>query len=451
MQPSSYQNNRPPYQGDQSLYQNNQPPYQGNQPPYYNNKRRNSLFERKPLLIIVSIVLLTIALLTGAFAVFNHSRSTYANGIGNSGVRTLPTMQSQQQKGIMQSNGPITTINGLARLSVVGSTAFILDAHGHTISTDANPYGVAIAAPTTPLSNVPGSLKAGDIVVTNFGATETGTTLVRFPGKMGPGHLFNTMANPGTKGPSAEAFNTSTGTDWVANTSGNNVQIFKPDGTLLTTVTSTLFNRPWGQAFNHGIHNPRDGSVTSFFSTNAADGTIDRIDVIPTNHSGLPTFKVYQIGQLAHMGKETFIAVTWIPSLQMHGHLYSDVLLATDPVTNRIAAYPNSTTQNTTTMRSTNTGITVFQGLPLRTPAGFTINPLNGDLLVVNVQRNDLVELNMSQGKVVGDRLLDNVPVDPMSGTGSALFGVAATTDAKGNLAVFFTDDNTNTLDELSV
>jgi hypothetical protein len=34
---------------------------------------------------------------------------------------------------------------------------------------------------------------------------------------------------------------------------------------------------------------------------------------------------------------------------------------------------------------------------------------------------------------------------------GSALFGVAAATDAKGNLEVFFTDDNTNTLNVLSM
>ena len=101
-------------------------------------------------------------------------------------------------------------------------------------------------------------------------------------------------------------------------------------------------------------------------------------------------------------------------------------------------------------MRSTSKGITAFQGKPLNTPAGLTVNPLNGDLLVVNMNDNNLVELNLSQGKAVGTRLLDNVPVDAKSGNGSALFGVAAATDAKGNLEVFFTDDNINTLNVLS-
>ncbi|MFL5693742.1 MAG: hypothetical protein ACJ795_18255, partial [Ktedonobacteraceae bacterium] len=79
------------------------------------------------------------------------------------------------------------------------------------------------------------------------------------------------------------------------------------------------------------------------------------------------------------------------------------------------------------------------------------INPLNGDLLVVNGNDNNLVELNLSTSKVIGVRQLDNVPVDPQTGNGSALFGVAATKDARGNLEVFFTDDNTNTLDVLSI
>ena len=134
------------------------------------------------------------------------------------------------------------------------------------------------------------------------------------------------------------------------------------------------------------------------------------------------------------------------PTLQIGGRHFSDVLLALDLANNRIAAYSNSSTLNTTAMRSTSKGMTVFQGKPLNMPEDLAINPLNGDLLVVNMNDNNLVELNLSQGKVVGIRLLDNVPVDPKSGNGSALFGVAATRDARGNLEVFFTDDNMNTL-----
>src|ERR1700687_1042329 len=100
-------------------------------------------------------------------------------------------------------------------------------------------------------------------------------------------------------------------------------------------------------------------------------------------------------------------------------------------------------------MRSTSKGISTSQGKPLNTPGGLTVNPLNGDLLVANLNDNNLVELNLSQGKAIGVRLLDNVRVDAQSGNGSALFGVAATTDSGGNLEVFFTDDNMNTLNLL--
>jgi hypothetical protein len=332
---------------------------------------------------------------------------------------------------------------------VVGSTAFIVDGHGKTISVDPNPYGVAIVPGGMPATTTPGSLKPGDVVVTDFGANSTGTTLVRFPGGKGPGLLFNATANPGTKGPALEAFNTLTGSDWVANFTANNVQVFKSDGTIKATITNPLFKMPWGQAFNHGLHNPMDGSIASFFITNAGDATIDRIDVVPAGKG--TTFRVFQIGQLTQVMGGTKSGLAWVPSLQLGGRQYLDVLLALDLANNRVAAYPNSTTVNAMATRSTSKGITAFQGRPLNTPVSLTVNPLNGDILVANGNDNNLVELNLSQGKAVGIRLLDNVPVDAQSGNGSALVGVAATTDARGNLEVFYTDDNMNTLNMLSV
>ncbi|GAC1348123.1 MAG: hypothetical protein NVSMB27_15120 [Ktedonobacteraceae bacterium] len=399
--------------------------------------------KRNLVAVISSVVLLSLVLTAVYSIVFFKLKTTLAsNAIYNNS-------QNSQSQQMGKDNGPVTTINGLNRISVVGSTAFIVDGHGKTITADANPYGVAIAPSGVSASTTPGSLKPGDIVVTNFGANNTGTTLVRFPAGKGSGLLFNTMTNPGTKGPAFEAFNTLTGTDWVANFSANNVQVFRPNGAILTTITSPLFNKPWGQASNHGMRNSMDGAVTSFFTTNTADATIDRIDVIPSKNG--PTFRVFQIGQLTQLNGGTKVNVAWVPSLQIGGNHYSDVLLALDLANNRVAAYPSSTTLNTTTTRSTSKGLTAFQGKPLNMPGGLTVNPLNGDILVVNMNDNNLVELNLSQGKAVGTRLLDNVPVDAQSGNGSALFGVAATTDVRGNLEVFFTDDNMNTLNRLSI
>ena len=408
-------------------------------PPTPNRKAKR--LKKRNFVTVISAVVLLGALLTAISSIVFLKL--------NAALASNAIYHGSQSQLMDRNNRPVTTINGLNRISVVGSTAFIVDGHGRTISTDPNPYGVAIAPNSMSASTTPGSLKPGDIVVTNIGANDTGTTLVRFPAGKGPGLLFNTMANPGTKGPAFEAFNTLTGTDWVANVSANDVQVFRPNGTILANITSPLFNKPWGQASNHGTHNPKDGSVASFFTTNTGNATIDRIDVIPSSNG--TTFRIFQIGQLTRMNGETKISVTWVPSLQIGGHHFSDVLLALDPAMNRVAAYPNSTTLNTTAMRSTSKGITVFQGKPLNMPGGVTVNPLNGDLLVVNLNDNNLVELNLSQGRAVGVRLLDNVPVDAQSGNGSALFGVAATTDARRNLEVFFTDDNLNTLNTLSI
>jgi hypothetical protein len=346
-------------------------------------------------------------------------------------------------------NAPLTTITGLSRIAVVGSTAFIVDAHGRTIAVDSNPYGVTIVPQSIPTAKTPGALKAGDVLVSNIGANETGTTLVRFSAHGGPGFLFNTVANPGTKGPNAEAFNTLTGNMWVANVSGNDIQVFTPAGHVLVTITNPLFHKPWGLVSNQGTPNPHDGSIGAFFIANVADATIDRIDILPGQHA--PTFRVSQIGQLTRSGPETKIALTWVHSLRLHGTLYSDVLLAIDGAANRIAAYANSSTRGTATMLSTDKGTTAFHGLPLNAPIGFTLNPLNGNLLVVNQNDNNLVELNLSSSRVVGTRQLDNVPVDQQTGNGSALIGVTAGIGEKGNLEVFFTDDNTNTLDVLSM
>ncbi len=421
-------------------------PYDNDYIPPIPNRKTKRMKKRKLVAVITGVALLSLVLTVGSSIAYFKFNTTLAS---NAFYHNNQNNQNYQSQPMHSDNQLVTTINGLKGISVVGSTAFIVDGHGKTISVDPNPYGVAIASTGMSASSTPGSLKPGDIVVTNFGANETGTTLVRFPAGKGPGSLFNTMTNPGTKGPAFEAFNTLTGTDWVANFSASNVQVFRPNGTILANITSLLFNKPWGQAFNHGMRNPMDGSVASFFTTNTGDATIDRIDVIPSKNG--TTFRVFQIGQLTRMNGGTKINVTWVPSLQLGGHHYSDVLLALDLAMNRVAAYPNSTTLNTTTMPSTSQGITAFQGKPLNMPGGLTVNPLNGDLLVVNLNDNNLVELNLSQDKAIGVHLLDNVPVDAQSGNGSALFGVAATTDAMGNLEVFFTDDNMNTLNLLKI
>jgi hypothetical protein len=338
--------------------------------------------------------------------------------------------------------GPAVTINRLTKIAAVGATNVIVGANGKTETVDPNPYGIIVSP-----FNTPNGLKQGDILASDIGNNETGNTIVKFTGQKGPGHVFNVTPSKGTVGPADLAFNAQTKSLWVSNATANDVQIFRPNGTLETTITDPLINHPWGMATNGGNVQVK-GVSTAFFVSNVKDATIDRIDVVP-QANGLPLFKVAQIGKLTLNGAETKIGLKWIPQLTVGKKTWKDVLLAIDPANNRIAAYANSSTVDANGVKGVGAGVTVFAGKPLDMPGGFAINPLNGDLLVVNLMNNDLVELNLAQGKAVGVKQIDPAAVDAQ-GNGSALFGIAAIKDDKGNLRVFFTDDNTNTVDVLS-
>jgi hypothetical protein len=386
--------------------------------------------KRRLIAILIATLVLTVVVAVVAVPLFISLHDTHASSV--------------QQN---QNAAAMTTINTLVHSSVVGSTQLILDKKGHTTMVDAYPSDVQIVPsnPATLLTNAPsGSLHAGDLVAINSGRDGRSNTLVAFPARVGPGHQFN-ASNFAVSGLAKEAFNTKTGTDWVTNFKKNAVEIFNPDGTHLTTVTSAHFQKPWGIAFNGGLVNAQESSIGSFFVANAWDATIDRIDIIPVN--GSATFEVSRIARLDTNGDEAKIALTWAPTLTINKKHYTDVLLALNPAKNSIVAFPNSTT----TAVYPDQGITVFQGKPLNNPGGIAINPFNNDLFVVNLNDNNLLELNANDGTVVGTRLVDNVPVNLQNGYGSALFGVAAGKDAAGNLVIYFTDDNTNTVNMLGI
>jgi hypothetical protein len=343
----------------------------------------------------------------------------------------------------------ITTINGLQTITQVGSTATILDAQGNTITVDPNPYKVAIAP-----SDLAHNLREGDVLVSNIGNTDHGITIVRFTRKQAQGQVFNVNTpNDGVLGPSGLAFDR--GKLLVANSTASNVLVFNPNGTVLTTITNPLFNGPWSVTtrnkdsedefrelfsfFERGEHH----TLATFFTANKFDAKILRVDVV-ANPQGLPTFNVVEVGQFTPNGTLTKIDLHWLPRLKVGTQILEDVLLAIDPANNRIAAFAKSSTS-----QGMGTGVTVFQGTPLNMPGGLAINPFNGDLLVVNLMDNNLVELNAAKTTVVGVKQIDPAVVDNQ-GNGSALFGVVATKDREGNLRVFYTDDNSNTLNSLS-
>jgi len=330
----------------------------------------------------------------------------------------------------------ITTIAGLNNIQQIGSTQNIQDANGNAIMADPNPYKVIVVPESR------GGLARGTVLVSNIGNDgTTGTTVVKFHPFPSTGVQFNADAS-GLQGPADLAFNR--GRVLVANSKGgNSVQVLNPNGTLFLSITNPMFNNPWGVASGFSRH---FSPLSTFFVANKSDAKVLRVDVRASSLGAAPTFKVTQIAQLAMMdGGETKIDMRWLPFLKVGDQFLFDVLVVQDPAKNRIAAIADASRLNT----STGAGTTIFQGTPLNVPGGIAINPFNNDVLVVNLNDNNLVEINPANAGVVSAKAIDPLVEDAM-GNNAALFGVTATVDKKGNLLVFFTDDNTNTLNALS-
>ncbi len=327
----------------------------------------------------------------------------------------------------------ITTIAGLNNIQQIGSTQNINDANGNAIVVDPDPYKIVIVPENM------GKLARGTVLVSNIGNV-LGTTIVAFKQAPSTGVQFN-AATAGLQGPAEMHFDRKH--LLVANSKGgNSVQVLNPDGTLFMSITNPLFNNPWGLTTGFvREHSP----LSTFFVANKSDAKILRVDV--QEHKGVPTFTVTQIAQLTMMADgPTKIDLKWVPFFRVGSQVLFDVLVFQDPAQNRIAALANASRLPTST---TATGTTIFQGTPLNVPGGIAINPFNGDILEVNLNDNNMVEINPVNATVVATKTVDPLVVDGM-GNNSALFGVVGTADKNGNLLVFYTDDNTNTLNALS-
>ncbi|GAC1438414.1 MAG: hypothetical protein NVSMB65_12720 [Chloroflexota bacterium] len=368
---------------------------------------------------------------------------------------------------------PARTIADLHTLTAVSSTI-------DRITGDTAPYGLALVPATVPATvTTPEGPRAavaqpGDLLVSNVanaaGTMGAGTTveLIR-PTATG---VYSQTYFSRASAPIALAVS-NLGATWIANFGmtgrgpTSNLQVINPLGTLFATpsdptagvVRTNLFAGPWGQAYNDfGLGNTL-AHGPAFFSANARSGEIERV-----SHFKPPYFDRTSTATVIGLGFGTH-GSTITSTVGPQGMVLdpkTDTLYVADAARNRIAAIAHAST----TPFSAGRGTTVLQGGPLNQPAGLALNPLTGDLLVVNQGDNTLVELRPTQGAgmtggtgtggdtapavIVGVRQLDPTSVNPHTGAGSALFGIVATTNAHGGLIVYYTNDNTNTLNQLS-
>lgn len=333
-----------------------------------------------------------------------------------------------------------TTIAALKTISNVSSTV-------DPINGDNNPYALAIAPSTFTGDGIASHVQPGDLIVSNFsnaaGAQWQGTTLEALRNGV-PVRVFNDVNAPvagggtvTTAGAVEIAFGP-TGFNWMANLgpvqngSLGNVQIIDPTGLVIATLTDPKVIGGWGQAYNGGF-----GGKNAFFTVNITNGTVVRINITGSNPPFTYDVLTPDLGHASSSASGTPIG----PGGMVHAS--DDTLYVANGFNNTIVAIHNSTTITAPT-----TGVKILTGAPLSQPIMMTQNPINGNLIVANQLNNNLVELTTA-GAVVGTKTVDSTAVNASTGAGSALFGVVASTDAAGNLIVYFVDDNDNTVKKL--
>ena len=311
---------------------------------------------------------------------------------------------------------------------------------------DTNPYSLSVV----PSNYTGGPLAPGDVLVGDVndarGVQGQGRSILSFHN--GSSQLFSTAATA----PIASAFNANGTALWVAaygaadNGTQGSISVLRGTSNPSATPTATIAGDPfpggviaddagpWGVEFNH------TGSAPAFFWSNA-DGSIVRDSKLgmPFDSSSATKNALTKIAQLSFDAGRSFVKGTVVAPQGMAYDPTSDTLYVADSHSDQIVALHGA---NTSTGLITPT--VLLHGGPLHTPQGLAIDPNTGHLLVVNgATNNNLVELSTA-GIVVATRNLD-----PSRGPG-ALFGLATSKDAAGQTVIYYVNDNTNTLHELT-
>lgn len=383
-----------------------------------------------------------------ATAIFSAMALSLLLGCG-SGMSSYSTMTPTGTP-TPSSSGVITQ---LATTTTIGST---VDA----TNGDNNPYGLAIAPMTA------GNITQGDLIVCNFNsnassnASGQGTTIEDLAPTAGskPKRIAQ---DPSLKGCDSLALNPTNGAIWAAAYTANDNPIFKATGSLVSTLASSFsWQGPWGQVFAspttsmmsgggyYGSSGSTSSSTSAFYITDAKNGSIVQANLgssgIQYNviATGFPVSLTSQYGILAPAG------LTYNPS--------TDTLYIVSSDTNSVVAFSSVSTipaNGITVAAGMNGALTfsgpaagnakvIFSGSPLNYPVSSALL-YNGDLVVGNTGDNNMVEINPSTGMMVGEKDVD-------TGNAGAIFGIATTGNSLATQKIFFNDDNSNSVIEVS-
>ena len=321
---------------------------------------------------------------------------------------------------------------------------------------DTNPYDLAVV----PFSS--GLLVAGDVLVADFnsaaGVSGAGVSIVEVNPETGTSVTF--YQGSSITGPVGIAINPNNDFVWVGfyggpDSSNSNaydgansgVAIISPAGSLVKTLTGPDFVGVWGQAVSDV------GGQVQFYWPNAGNGVTGLGGSATTAGMEGAVWRDDPANGFANTALTSGLAATpagtnsagALPANPTgpRGMVYdptNDTVYVSDDADNTIYAigHAHSATGSSAPQ-------TVLSGGPLSSPQQITIDPANGDLLVVNgATNNDLIELTTS-GQIVATR--DLAPSEPAGG----LFGLTATVNSQGSMVVYYDNANDNTLHVLSV
>jgi hypothetical protein len=302
------------------------------------------------------------------------------------------------------------------------------------VTLDVNPYGLDIA----PASS--GLIHRGDLVVCDFNDSAnvqgTGNAIIALAPVAGssPRHITDSSTLLGC----TENVQTNEGTIWVTAFQAPDVELVSPGGTLLSTLSGTPFNAPFGitLAKDDGAH-----GVKVFYESDVVDGTIVRIRVSPSG----TTSEVIATGFAVNHGVPgTELGPGGLQYESQHDRLY-----VVDGANNTVVALRHVSTipaggitvnPNGTSFSGpfAHRGRLVFSGNPLNAPISSALFP-NGNVAIGNTGNpngfNLMVEIT-PHGKVAFVRNVDN-------GASGAIFGMTAS--GGRDVKLYFNDDNSNT------
>ena len=306
---------------------------------------------------------------------------------------------------------------------------------------DQNPYGLDIAKTSA------GSIAAGDLVVCNFNDAAnvqgTGMTIIALHPQ--PGSMPTHIAQDGSLlGCDALALAPNDNI-WAAAFAANDNPIFTPGGVLFTTLPGGPWHHPFGQTFA-----PKAGpfGVAAFYESNAADGSVVRIDIHPGPSF---TFDIIATGFAVNGGAPGSI-------LGPSGLQYDakhDRLFVIDGANNTVVSFRHVSTIPQGGIAVSGTSFSgpfarrarlVFSGAPLNGPISSAFLP-DGHIVLGNTLdpagQNLMIEIAPHSGRVLDVKNVD-------TGAAGALFGMVATGHDKSDAILYFNDDNDNTVKSLT-